>query len=275
MANSLKPPVTYQGGKSRLASAIVDILWAGPDACYADLCCGSGAIGLTLVSRGLPPNGLLMVDRGPWGAFWHRVGTGTFDQSELRSLVSDIPSSPRMIKSWVGERVSEPVPDDPTPMFLLIQATAVGGAWVCVADGKWKLSSGLRDYWMPTPTSSRRSPVNPMMPMPATILDRVAAVCEKMQGVDGRCCGIDACMDNIADVTYIDPPYRLTTGEPLDCDVVGYALGIGGAWVSETIPLSENAVLLSGGRSKGGMTGSRKNAHSEYLSWVGVGTGPQ
>jgi len=251
-----------------LASAVVDVLWAGEDACYADMCCGSGAIGLALVSRGLPPNGLLMVDRGPWGAFWHRIGTGTFDLSELRALVDDIPSSPRMIKSWVKERVSEPVPADPTPMFLLIQATAIGGAWVCIADGKWKLSSGLRDYWMPTPTSSRRSPVNPMMPMPATIVDRVVSVCEKMQGIDGRCCGIGACMDNIADVTYIDPPYRSTTGASMDCDAVEYALKIGGAWGSEAVPLSDRAVKLSAGRSKGGMTGGRKFANAEYLSWV-------
>lgn len=40
----MKPPVSYQGGKVRLASRILDTI--NPSQPFYDLCCGSGAISI-------------------------------------------------------------------------------------------------------------------------------------------------------------------------------------------------------------------------------------
>ena len=56
MNNFLRVSCTYQGGKQRFASPIVDHLLTAttePDSLFYDLCCGSGAISIELVNRGM------------------------------------------------------------------------------------------------------------------------------------------------------------------------------------------------------------------------------
>ena len=61
-------PCSYQGGKQRLAKKIVDIIFEqneiNEDTKFYDLCCGSGAITLELINRGIHPSNITMVDRG-------------------------------------------------------------------------------------------------------------------------------------------------------------------------------------------------------------------
>ena len=74
---------------------------------------------------------------------------------------------------------------------------------------------------MPTETSSRRSPVNPMMPMPNTLYKRVEDIVNCLGG------NINAINTDISEIkwnfdnnsiVYIDPPYKNTTMYGSDFD---------------------------------------------------------
>ena len=66
MTTAMLPPVTYQGGKGRLAAAIVDAMRVPADATFVDICCGSGAVTLALLDSGHDPGRIVMIDQGPW-----------------------------------------------------------------------------------------------------------------------------------------------------------------------------------------------------------------
>ena len=63
----LKTPCTYQGGKQRLASQIVDCIFKNSviteDTVFYDLCCGSGAITVELINRGISSKNIVMLDK--------------------------------------------------------------------------------------------------------------------------------------------------------------------------------------------------------------------
>ncbi|MEQ2561290.1 DNA adenine methylase [Sutterella wadsworthensis] len=65
---NLLPPTSYQGGKQRLSKNIVDIILKDNknniDYKIYDLCCGSGAISLELINRGINPEKIVMCDMG-------------------------------------------------------------------------------------------------------------------------------------------------------------------------------------------------------------------
>ena len=70
----MQSPVTYQGGKGRLAEEIVSQMLVPTDAMFYDFCCGSGTVSLALYETGHSPEHIVMVDSGPWGVFWDMVG---------------------------------------------------------------------------------------------------------------------------------------------------------------------------------------------------------
>ena len=273
MKTQMVPPVTYQGGKGRLASQIVEGIGLPRDTRFWDLCCGSGAVAVEAVNVGQAASKITMVDLGPWGLFWEAIGNGSFDVGRFEVLCSRLPPDPRHIKAAVDALFRAPVGEDAIYVFLLLQAATVGGTAVWVDDnGRWKKGGGFRDYWLPTATSSRRSHVNPMMPMPSTILERVIVLAEKMRGVEGICGNIADVVPLIQDgLVYIDPPYQGTTTYGHAVDVVGLARALPvPCWVSEGRALTERAVCLSTGRAKGGITGDRKRAaNEEWLSAFG------
>lgn len=262
-------PVTYQGGKSRLAAQIIEAMAVPKSAVFYDLCCGSGAVSLAIVEQGHPPDKVVMVDRGPWGTFWEAIGSGTFDFARFEQIVATLPSDPRDIKAKI-EQMHRETPDvgDIPYVFLLLQAAAIGGKAVSIEGGRWRRGAGYRDFWEPTATSSRRSHVNPMMPMPSTILARVSEIMERMRGVTGMCADAATIRAVPSSVAYIDPQYEGTTGYPYSIDARTTAKQIGCVcWVSEGRALAAGAICLSEGRAKGGITGDRKReANMEWLS---------
>ncbi len=267
----LEPPVTYQGGKGRLAERIVLNMELGPSVRFYDLCCGSGAVAIAAVNSGHPPDRIRMWDSGPWGLVWQAIGDGTFDLSVFADYCRSVPSDPKAVKPFMEKLYREPAGEHAAYRYLLLQGAAIGGKSISLDDGRWVRGSGFRDYWLPTATSSRRSPVNPMMPMPATILARVERLVKKMRGVHGVCGDASKVNVPVGAVAYIDPPYAGTTGYDSEIDVVTVAnkIAAGGAdcWVSEGRALTSEAVLLSEGRAKGGITGQRKRAaNEEWLS---------
>lgn len=61
------PPCTYQGAKQRVVSEIVDIIFNENfiynNTKFYDLCCGTGTITLELISRGIKPENIIMLDK--------------------------------------------------------------------------------------------------------------------------------------------------------------------------------------------------------------------
>ena len=78
----MRVPCAYQGGKQRVATQVVDLLLdaaPSPDSQFYDLCCGSGAVSIELVNRGVDPSRICMLDISSWGSFWSAIGSGTFE----------------------------------------------------------------------------------------------------------------------------------------------------------------------------------------------------
>ncbi|WIB65656.1 hypothetical protein [Curtobacterium sp. MCBD17_040] len=265
-------PLSYQGGKQRLAAQVVDLWWPTGQP-FVELCCGSGAVSIEMLNRGFAPEDITMVDAGPWGRFWQKVGDGTFDTDRFEERLDDLPKDPGLIQQALLTLSREPVADDAAEVFPILQAGTFGAKALWTADGKWK-NTTFRSYWMPTATSSRRSPVNPMMPMPDTLRRRVLDVVAAMRGVHGACADAQTAPIPSDSVVYIDPPYDGTTayGHTLDAAALAGDLTHRNhiVFVSEGRPLTDDAVLLHAGRAKGGISGARKViANEEWVSAFG------
>ena len=264
----LVAPVAYLGGKSRIAKQIVDIIWDGEDKHYYDICCGSGAISIELFNRGARK--ITMVDAGPWGRFWQMIGRGLFDIDGFQKFLEKLPSR-ELMQSHFQKLAKQDARIDTLYTFLVLQAAAFGSKPVWIADD-WKtwVTPGFRSYWQPTTTSSRRSPVNPMMPMPETLLTRVRALLE-MRGIKGFEEDAKASWIEPSAVVYIDPPYGGTTGYGHELDVEKFAKSLPNrVYVSEGRALSGEAHLIAGSaaRAKGGITGKKKKTSNE--EWLSV-----
>lgn len=263
----LRPPATYQGGKSRLAEAISELIHVPGDAIFCDLCCGSGAVSLAMMESGIPPGRIVMVDKGPWGAFWEAVGGGHFNCDRLKSIIAGMPNDPSEIKGHLEGMASRPLGEDSVYTFLLLQAGSFGGKAVGLRDGRW-IAHGFRSYWTPKPGCNRKSPVNPMMPMPVTLLARVQEIVRRCKGLAGTASDVTDFRPPERAVVYIDPPYKDTTDYAEGgLDVAGIARGMGcPCYVSEARPVGDCSLLLSAGRRKGGISGKRSKVNEEWLS---------
>lgn len=271
----MKAPFAYQGGKSKLAKQIVDHIWAGEDTHYVDLCCGAGSISIELANRGA--YNITMIDAGPMGAFWQQVSEGTFDMEHFKFVLSCIPKDKTQIKgfmeelskipyTYVGEVISE---------YLVLQAAAFGAKQI-YDEGDHFGNCSFRNYWLPTATSSRRSPVNPMMPMPEGLLKNV----EKLVGgmsfvrathtlaeyVDFKFIQDEA--KEFSVVTYIDPPYAGTTDYAHSIElqkIINKAKMVGDVFVSEYAMKGADSVTHLSSTTKGGISGNASKIMVENL----------
>ena len=277
----LEIPCSYQGGKQILAKQIVDIFYKenniNDDTKFFDLCCGSGAISLELINRGFNPNNITMIDNGCFGQFWQDIANGEFDLDIFKREIENLPNLEN-IQSYLKKLSDLPVDEDKMVYhYLLLQAGAFGSKQIWIENNKWK-NNTFRSYWLPTETSNRRSPVNPMMPMPNTLYNRVEAIVEQLSGI------ITASRESVFDavyrideernkgnkniIIYIDPPYANTTGYKETFDI--YSLE-GQIWSTSPIYISEGykmqgaseSYLLSVGRTKGNISGEAKKKPTE------------
>lgn len=264
-------PTSYQGGKVRLADAILDRIHLPPEAVFYDLCCGAGSVSLALMQRGVSPQKIVMVDKGPYGDFWRAIANGTFDLGRFDSLIGTVPSDPRRIRDYLQQLSRQPINGDSVYVFLLLQAGAFGGKAIGQEGSQWTNTS-FRSFWEPRLGCNRQSHVNPMMPMPGSLRARVAEIA-------GGCGGLQAFRADVQSfpipdnaVVYVDPPYRGTAIYVQGAfDVRAFARRLSvPCYVSEAVPLAEDAVLISDGRSKGGISGRRRRAHQEWLSRFNV-----
>ncbi len=259
------PPVSYQGAKQRIEHQICMVFNRTNRPEFYDLCCGSGTISIGLVNRGYyKPSIITMVDAGPWGMFWKAIGEGSFSLLKFEEYCNKIPKDRGLIKQHNEQLILE----SPNPYnFLILQASTFGGKAICLNGSRYACSS-FRSYWTPTATSSRQSPVNPMMPMPETLFDRVKTIVAKMIGIKGIFGQVESILVPNNALVYIDPPYSNTTGYGCYLDAVAFAKRTNcKTYISEGRALSENSILISSGRTKGGMLGDRvKAANEEWLS---------
>jgi site-specific DNA-adenine methylase len=263
-------PVAYQGGKSRLAGEIVDHWWP-TDSRFYDLCCGSGAITIEMLNRGASIDDVVMVDAGPWGLFWRAIGDGTFDFDAFCAYLAEVPQDRALVRGFMEELSRRPADQDTAEVFIILQAAAFGGKALWMRDNHWR-NNTFRSYWEPTATSSRRSPVNPMMPMPDTLRRRVWTCMERMWQVTALCADAAEVDIEPGSLAYMDPPYLGTTayGHTLDAEKLFRRIGVHSrCYISEGRRVGDEGILLHLGRAKGGISGDRKvTANQEWLSWT-------
>lgn len=276
MSRRLRVPCAFQGGKQRVASQIVDLLLEaarGPRTRFYDLCCGSGAVSVELINRGIDPSQICMLDISSWGAFWSAIGSGRFDIATLERFLSGLPSDKRHIKAHMSALSALPVRQNEAELYPLLQACSFGGKQIWRNGDRWA-NTCFRDYWEPTATSVRRSPANPMQPSATELHRRITAIANEMKGV--LALNVDV-MTLLSDplpsdsVVYIDPPYESTTGYAFSFDFASFlnqfrAINDAPLFVSEGVPLSENAIKLHFGGANGGISGERKEKHEEWIS---------
>lgn len=277
--NQLTIPCTYQGGKQRLAKYIIDIIFErntiNKDTLFYDFCCGSGAITIELINRGINTENIIMLDISSWGKFWNEIGKGTFNLDRFEKYINNIPKDKSEIQKHMQDLSKLNANIDEEYIYLLLQASSFGGKQIWKQDNKW-CNTSFRNYWLPTETSSRRSPVNPMMPMPDTLLQRIKNIQKHCEGL--ICLNED--IHNILNrniknknaIIYIDPPYKNTTKYGFNFDIEKFIDELTKKinipiYVSEGYEFSNQTIKLSKGREKGGISGERKKkANEEWLN---------
>ena len=277
MTNKLRVPCSYQGGKQRIAKQIVDdLLEASSDAetKFYDLCCGSGAISIELVNRGVDPANITMLDLSSWANFWGAIGSGEFDMQLFTDYLAMIPSDKREVKAYMQSIVANTENWQEAEVYPILQSASFGGKQIWKNGSKWE-NAFFRDYWEPTETSVRRSPANPMQPSPEELHRRVSAITEQMTGVSCIRADIRTALDWTIppnSVVYVDPPYSDTTGYAFQFDIDLFAKHFitknasTKLFISEGKQITTNATQLIFGGAKGGISGNKTGKHQEWLN---------
>lgn len=276
MSNLMRVPCSYQGGKQRIASQVVDhLLDSAPNQnCrFYDLCCGSGAISIELVNRGVEPSRIWMLDISYWGAFWSAIGSGTFNMDIFDHYLSNLPEDKRDYKKHMIKLSEQPLIEGRVELYPILQANSFGGKQIWHNGESW-MNACFRDYWEPTATSVRRSPANPMQPGPSELRRRIGALITGMKGVHVINLDIMTILSEPVPsdaVVYVDPPYKSTTKYAFNFDLASFIkqfrqINQASLFISEGVPLSDNSSMLTFGGAKGGISGAKKGKHKEWLS---------
>ena len=276
---NLVSPCSYQGGKQRVAKEIVDYIlnttFLSKDTKFYDLCCGSGAVTVELLNRGVPPENITMCDKSSWGVFWKSIGEGIFDLNKFYKYSKAVPRDKSLIQAHIKELSKTNADVDEEYKYILLQASSFGGKQICKKDGKWQ-SPSFRNFWQPTETSNRRSVVNPMMPMIDELEKRVKILADNCKGLTCHHKDIYEMLDIIENdksdkVIYIDPPYTNTSGYAFSFDYSDFLsklfdVTVAHIFVSEKEKISDEAIQLNFSGAKGGINGNRKNKNEEWLN---------
>ena len=274
--SQLRVPCCYQGGKQRIANQIVDKLidvYPNQEVEFYDLCCGSGAITIELINRGVKPQKITMLDLSSWGTFWKAIGEGDFNLSTFKEELDKIPKDKKQIKAYMNSLASKSPKEDERYIYPILQSCSFGGKQIWLKSDEWS-NAFFRDYWEPTANSIRKSPANPMQPAPETLYKRV-------QELAIHCKGITCLKENIMDfanskihepsVVYVDPPYQGTTNYGFDFNLDKFIKAFKQSndtplFVSEGIPLNNSSEELTFGGPKGGISGNKPKKHREWLT---------
>ena len=271
------PPCSYQGGKQRVSKEIINYIFETSmiydNTIFFDLCSGSGAITLELISRDIKPQNITMLDISSWGTFWESIGDGTFSYEKFLTYANAVPRNKSKIHEYIKMLSKENANIDECYKYILLQASSFGEKQIWNENGEWKNTS-FRDYWQPTSTSKRRSPVNPMQPM-------IDVLCERVKIISEKCVGIQCIHNDIYSVLefipkenciiYIDPPYSNTTKYGFNFNLNDFLnelfdKTLSPIFVSEKEKISNEAIRLNFNGAKGGINGNKKCKHEEWLN---------
>lgn len=280
---NLVSPCSYQGGKQRVAKEIVDYIlntsFSTKDMKFYDLCCGSGAITVELLNRGISADHIVMCDKSSWGVFWKSIGRGTFDLNKFYSYSKEVPRDKSQIQKHMKVLSQTNADIDEEYKYILLQAASFGGKQIWNTEGKWQNTS-FRDYWQPTVTSKRRSPVNLMQPMIGVLEKRIEDLVLNCKGLICYHTDVYEMLEVIKNdktdkIIYIDAPYTNTTGYGFNFDLSDFpsklfTVTVGYIFVSEKEILTDNAIKLNFFGAKGGISGNKKCKHEEWLNVFNV-----
>lgn len=276
-------PCTYQGAKQRLAKQIVNYLFSlSKDIKHThfyDLCCGSGAITIELLNRDVKPNQIIMCDCSSYGKFWKSIGDGTFDINKFYEYSKQVPNDKKLIKSFAENLSKTDATVDEEYKYIILQACSFGGKQIW-RDGKVWRNTSFREYWQPTETSSRKSPVNPMQPEIDKLEQRIFNLSKYCNGLTCYNEDINNMIevirnDNNNKIIYIDPPYNNTTKYGFDFDHQLFVYELrqvtnAPILLSEYKPYSDVCVQLDIDGAKGGISGNRERQINEYLNFYNI-----
>ena len=273
----LVPPCSYQGGKQRISRQVVDHIFADSsidsDSRFFDVCCGSGAITVELLNRGVAPERIVMIDISSWGAVWEKIGKGEFDLDLFKSYLDLVPREKTLIHAFATELATMPASVDEVYKYLVLQACSFGGKQIWRDGDKWR-NAFFRRHWLPTASSVRQSPANVMQPGPEGLYERVVRLVGAAAGVRAIQADVMALLLEEYDARsaiYVDPPYLNTTTYGFGFDITAFvdavqAKGPATLFVSEAAPVSSDAVRIHHSGPRGGISGNRRVPHEEWLS---------
>lgn len=276
----LAVPCSYQGTKQSISKEIVNLMFklghVNRETKFYDLCCGSGAISLELINNGISPKNITMLDKSTWGLFWEKIGKGELDIKKLNSYLDSVPSDKFQIQAYLKNLSKENPNIDEEYKYILLQAGSFGGKQIWKSDGVWKNTS-FRSYWLPTDTSNRQTPNNPMHPMPNTIKRRMKLIISMCKGITGLQMDVFDFLDYTKNkdmsnsIIYLDPPYKDTTqyGYGFDWEVFLeklLKLNVPVVFVSECKKYSDIAYKLKFNGARGCINGNSTYMREEWLN---------
>jgi site-specific DNA-adenine methylase len=278
LPNKLVSPCTYQGAKQRVCKEIVDIIFSqnliNNNTQFYDLCCGSGSVTIELLNRGIKLTNITMLDKSSWGKFWKSIGDGSFKFETFLQYADKVPRDKNLIQQFMKDLSTQNANIDEEYKYILLQASSFGGKQIWNENGIWKNTS-FRDYWQPTATSSRRSPVNPMQPMIEPLIERVKDIVENCKGltcIHGDIFNIIPLLKNKDNcIIYIDPPYSNTTKYGFNFSLKEFLdelffITPCPIYVSEKEKISAESFQLKFEGSKGGISGVKQGKNEEWLN---------
>jgi hypothetical protein len=273
MNTRLVPPCGYKGGKRRWSQEIAQhVLASNPQLVY-DIGAGSAAVSLSLVEAGLPPSQLVLVEAGPWGAYWKAAVTGKLDFERIERLFfRELPDDPRKVKAWI-ESVAD-TGDTSPEVFLLLSAAAYGSVGVWHDGTDWRRGDAgssrgysARSYWEPGPNSRETKPRGTIF-TPEKIVERARASASALCGAT-VIHGLAEDVEYLPATMYIDPPYVGVSG-------YGFAMDMptllekakGPVFCSEqTVQNSPDRVINLGQRKGGALHAGAKSQKELLLAW--------
>ena len=215
-----------------------------------------------------------MCDISSWGAFWKAIGNGTYDLNKFLSYANAVPRDKNLVQAYITKLAKEDALLDEVYKYPLIQAAAFGGKQIWRENNEWKNTS-FRNYWQPTETSKRRSPVNPMQPSIEVLTERIIKIiqyCKNIICINDDIYSVIPLIPKENCIVYIDPPYKNTTkyGSTFNYDNLIrqlFDVTLSPIFVSEKERLTDaEAIRLNFNGAKGGISGNKSGKYEEWLN---------
>ena len=217
-----------------------------------------------------------MLDVSSWGLFWQQIGNGTFQKEKWEGYCEKVPKDKNKIQNFMIELSKESAEIDESYKYLLLQSASFGGKQIWKKDDAW-CNTSFRNYWQPTATSKRHSPVNPTQPSILELKNRVNEIITDCKGITCIHNDITAIYSILEtdissdSIIYLDPPYSKTTsyGYSFNLEEILsnlFDVTLRPIYVSEKEPIAEESYKLNFTSKKGGISGNKSAEREEYLN---------